>query len=142
MTPESIMAEGAQSLEQAFPDVQAGVVPLGARVLVQVRRAFTRTRSGIVLPEETRETVKWNSQVARVVALGPLAFRNRETMNPWAEGVWVKAGDFVRVPRWNGDRIEVQVDDDMGPVTFVCFNDHELIARVTGDPLAIKSYIL
>lgn len=139
---ESFMADGAQTLEQAFPRVDPGVVPLGARVLVQVRRVFSRTRSGIVLPEETKETVKWNSQTARVVALGPLAFRNRETMAPWAEGVWVKADDFVRVPRWNGDRIEVPTSDDMGPVTFVCFNDHELIARVTGDPLAIKSYIL
>jgi len=139
---ESFLASEDQTLSQAFPDVVAGVAPLGARVLVQIRRVFNRTKSGIILADETKETVKWNSQVGRVIALGPLAFRNRETMNPWAEGIWVKPGDFVRVPRWNGDRIEVAVDDDMGPVTFVCFNDHELIARIDGDPLKIKTYLL
>jgi hypothetical protein len=61
---------------------------------------------------------------------------------PWKEGVWVEAGDFVRVPRWNGDRIQVPVKDSDEPITFVVFNDHELIAKVTGDPLAVRTYIL
>jgi co-chaperonin GroES (HSP10) len=136
------MADDGQTLAEAFPDVAPDVVPLGNRVLVQLRRTAKTTKGGILLVEETKDTVRWNNQVARVVALGPLAFRNRETMQPWAEGIWVQPGDYVRVPRWNGDRLEVPVKDSPDPVTFAAFNDHELIMKITGHPLLVKTYIL
>jgi co-chaperonin GroES (HSP10) len=139
---DSFNHEALQSLREAFPDVDPGIEPLGARVLIQLRRVAEKTASGIVLVSDTQETVKWNVQVARVVMLGPLAFRNRETAEPWKEGMWIKVGDYVRVPRWNGDRHEVPVKDSQVPVTFVIFNDHELIAKVTGDPLKQRAYIL
>lgn len=142
MGTESFLADDGQTLADAFPDVRPDAEPLGNRVLVQLRRTAKKTKGGIVLVEETKDTVRWNNQVARVVALGPLAFRNRETLQPWLEGIWVKPGDFVRVPRWNGDRIEVPVQGSDDPVTFVAFNDHELIMRITGDPLRVKTYIL
>jgi co-chaperonin GroES (HSP10) len=107
-----------------------------------MRRSVKTTRSGIVLVEETSDTVKWNQQTALVVAMGPLAYRNRETLKAWSEGAWVEVGDFVRVPRWNGDRIEVRVKDSDEPVVFVTFNDHEVIAKVTVDPLSQKEYLL
>jgi co-chaperonin GroES (HSP10) len=142
MTTESMMYEALQTMAEAFPEVDPGVKPLGGRVLVQLRRSAKKTRGGIVLIEETKDTVRWNNQVAKVVALGALAFRNRETQNLWPEGAWVSVGDFIRVPRWNGDRIEVPVKDSDEPVTFVIFNDHELIAKIEGDPLQVKTYIL
>lgn len=126
----------------AFPEVDPGMAPLGNRVLVQLRRLGTRTKSGIVVIEETFDTAKWNNQVAKVVALGPMAFKDRETAKEWPEGAWVKQGDFIRVPRWNGDRSEVKLKDGEEPVLFVIFNDYELIARVTGDPLKQKIYVL
>ncbi len=131
-----------QKLAEAFPEVDPCVEPLGARVLIQLRRVPTATRSGIILTAETQDTAKWNNQIAKVVAVGPVAFRNRETAEVWPEGTWVRVGDFVRVPRWNGDRIEVKVKDSDTPVVFVIFNDHELIAKVTGDPLEQRIYVL
>ena len=142
MSSDSYNQGSAQTLAEAFPDVEPPFEPLGARVLIQVRRVAEKTASGIVLVEDTKETVKWNTQTARVVMLGPLAFRNRETVEPWKEGLWVKVGDYVRVPRWNGDRYEVPVKGSDVPVTFVIFNDHELIAKVKGDPLLQRAYIL
>ncbi len=139
---ESFFHDGPQTMEEAFPDVDPGIVPLGGRVLVQLRRTAKKTKSGIVLVDETKDTVRWNNQVAKVVAVGPLAFRNRQTNEPWPEGAWVKEGDFIRVPRWNGDRVEVPVKDSDDPVTFVVFNDHEMIAKITGDPLNVKAYVL
>jgi co-chaperonin GroES (HSP10) len=141
MATEMFEYGAPQSMEEAFPEVDPGVQPLGGRVLVQMRRSVKKTSSGIVLVSETNDTVKWNQQTAKVVALGPLAYRNRETLAPWAEGAWIQKGDFVRVPRWNGDRIEVRVKDSE-PVVFVTFNDHEIIAKVTVDPLTQKEYIL
>lgn len=141
MSSDSFQTEVTQTLDQAFPPVDPGNEPLGPRVMVQLRRVSNTTKSGIVLVEETRETVKWNGQVAKVISMGPIAFKDRQTAAEWPEGTWAQPGDFVRVPRWGGDRIEVKVKDG-DPIVFVIFNDHEIIARVTGDPLAVKAYIL
>lgn len=130
-----------QTMDEAFPKVDPGVAPLGGRVLVQMRRSVKKTQSGIVLVSETSDTVKWNQQTARVVAMGPLAYKDRESLKSWAEGAWVGVGDFVRVPRWNGDRVEVEIKDGE-PVVFVTFNDHEIIAKVTSDPLDQQVYEL
>jgi co-chaperonin GroES (HSP10) len=138
---EDVNLEG-DSLDDAFPSVEPGVVPLGARVLVQIKTVKRVSAGGILLVEESKETEKWNTQVAKVVALGPLAFCNRETSQPWPEGMWATQGDFVRVPRWGGDRFEIQVPGQKDPALFVIYNDHELIAKITSDPLKFKNYIL
>jgi co-chaperonin GroES (HSP10) len=141
MSSENFEVDTGANLADAFPDVDPNAVPLGTRVMVQVRRTIARSKGGLILVEETKETVKWNGQVAKVVAMGPLAFKNRETGEDWPEGMWVEPGDYVRIPRWNGDRIEVPVKEGE-PVTFVIFNDHEIIAKIPGNPLEVKTYIL
>lgn len=129
----------------AFPSVDPGAKPLGGRILVQLRRTKKKaTSAGIILVEETKETEKWNNMVAKVIAVGPLAFKNRDTMQGWPEGSWCEVGDYVRVPKWGGDRWEVKVpgDDELeDPALFMILNDHEVIATVTGDPLAMKAFL-
>lgn len=134
-----VVSIAEEAVAKFFPKVDPGVTPLGARVLVQLTLIKKTTDSGIVLVEETRDTERANTAVARIVKVGPLAFRKRDTMEPWPEGVWVKEGDFVRVPRWGGDRITIPLDKE--EIVFVVLNDHELIARIDGDPLSIRSYI-
>ena len=132
------------ALQEAFPAVDAGAVPVGGRVLVQWRQAKkTVTSSGIVLVEETKETEKWNNQVAKVISIGPLAFKKRDSLEPWPEGNWIEVGDYVRMPKWGGDRWEVVYGDKaLGEIAlFSIFNDHEVIAKVTGDPLEVKAFL-
>ena len=87
-------------LAWAFPSVDPGAKPLGGRILVQLRRTKRKTTdAGIILVEETKETEKWNNMVAKVVEIGPLAFRHRDTMQPWPEGSWCNEGDYIRVPK-------------------------------------------
>ena len=131
-------------LQDAFPAVDPGATPLGARVLVQLRRSKKRTtNAGIILVEETKETEKWNNMVAKVIAIGPLAFKQRDTMEPWPEGSWCEVGDYLRVPKWGGDRWEVPVEDqpDEDPALFMILNDHEIIAKVTGNPLVMRAFL-
>lgn len=132
-------------LAWAFPSVKPGMEPFGGRVVVQLRRIKKRaTPAGIILVEETKENEKWNNMIGKVVAVGPLAFKNRDTMASWPEGTWAKVGDYVRVPKWGGDRWEIKVpgeDDVEDPVLFMTLNDHELIAKVTGNPLTFKAYV-
>jgi co-chaperonin GroES (HSP10) len=128
------------AIAQAFPSVNPGVRPFGSRVLVQIRTPKKVSKGGIILAEDTRDTEKWNTQVAKVIALGPLAFKNRDTMQSWPEGDWCHPGDFVRVPKYGGDRWEVPVTRDDNAM-FVIFNDLDIIGDVLGDPLAIKAFI-
>ena len=145
MTIDSTVAGNAADLREAFPAVDPGAKPLGARILVQLRRTKkTVTSAGIVLVQETKETEKWQNMVAKVIDIGPLAFKKRDTMEPWPEGSWCEVGDYLRVPKWGGDRWEVPVpgeDDTEDPALFMVLNDHEVIAKLTGDPLAMKAFI-
>lgn len=130
-------------LAWAFPEVNPGQAPFGGRVIVQLRR-IKKKAGRIIIVDETKENEKWNNMIGRVVSIGPLAFKNRETMTSWPEGSWAQVGDFVRVPRWGGDRWERKApdtDDGEDPVLFMTLNDHELIARVTDDPLSFKAYV-
>lgn len=129
-------------LRDAFPAVDPGAKPLGARILVQLRRTKQKaTSAGIILVEETRETEKWNNMVAKVIEIGPLAFKKRDTMEPWPEGSWCEVGDYLRVPKWGGDRWEVEMPDEDEPVLFMVLNDHEVIAKITGNPLSVKAFV-
>ena len=81
------VAANVAELAWAFPSVDPGAKPLGGRILVQLRRTKKKsTSAGIILVEETKETEKWNNMVARVVEIGPLAFKHRDTMKDWPEG--------------------------------------------------------
>ena len=133
-----------EDLAWAFPDVKSGMKPFGGRVIIQLRRIKKKTAGRIILVEETKEAEKWNNMIGKIVEIGPLAFKNRDTMEPWPEGTWAQVGDYVRVPKWGGDRWEIRVpgeDDTEDPVLFMTLNDHELIAKVTSNPLSFKAYI-
>lgn len=138
-------AANAAEMAWAFPSVDPGAKPLGGRILVQLRRTKKKaTSAGIILVEETKETEKWQNMVAKVIEIGPLAFKHRDTMVSWPEGSWVVPGDYIRVPKWGGDRWEVKVpgDDELeDPALFMVLNDHEIIAKLTGDPLAMKAFL-
>ena len=126
---------------EAFPAVNAGIQPFGSRVLIQIRTPKKVSRGGIILDTGTQDTEKWNTQVGKVISLGPLAFKNRNDMTPWPEGDWCTVGEFVRVAKYGGDRWEVKVPDSEDSAMFVIFNDLDIIGQVTGDPLKIKAFI-
>jgi len=127
------------SLEDAFPEVDPGIIPFGSRVMVQVRRAKSQTSGGIYIPEEARKTEASNTQVSKVVLVGPLAFKNRNTMDMWPEGAWCNPGDFVRTPKYGGDRWTVKKDGE--EIEFVIYNDLDIIGKITGDPTQIRAFI-
>ena len=142
-TPFRKSAYSYSSLEDAFPTVDPHHLPFGEDVLLQIRSPRRVTKGNIILPEETRETEIWNTQVARVVALGPVAFHNRETLKPWPEGAWCKVGDYVRVPKYGGDRwwVDVPGHED-GKALFVLFKDTDLKGQIPEDyVLDVVAYI-
>jgi co-chaperonin GroES (HSP10) len=125
---------------EVFPQVDPGVDIVGDRVLVQLRRTKSKSRGGIVLVQETKDTVKYNEVVAKVVSIGPLAYKSPDTLETWPEGAWFGEGDFVRCPRYGGDRWSVKTGPDEEAI-FVIFNELDIVAQVTGNPLAVKAFL-
>jgi len=130
----------SEALIEAFPDADPGITPFGSRVLVQIRSPKSKTASGIIFDSGTRDTERWNTQIGKVINVGALAFKNRNTMDSWPEGSWCKPGDYVRVAKYGGDRWEVPMPNGESAL-FVIFNDLDIIGQVTGDPLAIRAFI-
>jgi len=131
------------SIEDAFPALDCGGDPCGDSAIFQLRAPKTKTKGGIILAETTKDIEAQNTQVAKVVALGPLCFRDPDSREIWPEGMWYDVGEFVRVPKFGGDRwhIEHGEGDDKVEITFVLFRARDIRLRITGDPLMMKTYI-
>jgi co-chaperonin GroES (HSP10) len=143
------------SMEEAFPTLDCGVRPFGSLVLVQIRQPRMRTKGGILLTTEDRTTEHYNTQIAKVIAVGPIAFMDRKTREPWPEGAWAKPGDFIRVPKYQGDRIpfpyerpDFEIVDGVrveaiakDEAVFVLFKDLALLGAYTSDPLTVRAFL-
>lgn len=129
------------SLELAFPVCDPLHAAYGNNVIAQIRTP--RMKVGMIeLPDEVRETEKWNTQVAKVISVGPLCFRNRDTLELWPEGEWFKEGEFVRVPKYGGDRWEVIVPEHPdGTALFILCSDLDVKAKIIGNPLDVIAYL-
>lgn len=115
---------------ECFPIVDPGVEVAGDRVLVQLRRQKTMSKGGIIFVDETQQTLKFNETVAKVVQIGPLAYKSPDTLEPWIEGPWCKEGDLVRTIKYGGDRFVIQPEDDGAPVIFITLQAREIICRI------------
>lgn len=124
----------AADIETAFPPVPPGIRPFGPHVLVQLRHVRKKTESGLVLVDETRDLNRSNTQIAKVISMGAIAYKNRDTMADWPEGAWCKVGDIVRVPKYGGDRLYRRLPDDPEEqVSFALFKDHEIYAGIDAE---------
>jgi len=140
---KNVVSDQHTENENLFPVVDPNVDPFGSRVLVQIRRARTRSRGGIIFSDHTKDTELDNTCVAKVICVGPLAFKNRGTMEQWPEGSWCTAGDYVFVPKYGGLRWElpcVPTNDYGDKVQFAIFDDLNITGRVK-DPFSIKAHI-
>lgn len=156
------------SIQEAFPEVEPCMKPIGTLVLVQMKQPKSISKGGIILPDDPRSTEHYNTQVAKVIALGPLAFKTIyrgqdasgaeiEEVRDWVAGSWYKAGDFVWVGKYGGDRFSrvaeikrMETNPDNGrkeavtireEVIFALYKAKDVHGVITGSPLAIKAYL-
>ena len=109
-----------------FPDVNPGARPCGNQVLVQFRTMKSVSKGGIVLANDTKEFNNGNTQLAKVVALGQIAYKDRNTGEEWKEGAWAAIGDIAICPRWSGFRFEVPIPGTEDNAIFAIFEDFNL----------------
>ncbi len=144
---DRVIALAAIKLAEAFPEgVDPGITPFADRVLVQIKFVNNISAGGIVLPDGVVETEEDNTQVAKVLSLGPTAFTNQDTLAVWPEGKWCKPGEFVRIPMYGGDRWHVQIENPDQPrnpkkIRFAVIKDLDLIGLITCDPMKILAYL-
>jgi co-chaperonin GroES (HSP10) len=127
-----------RSEEECFPVIDTGIEVAGDRVLVQLRREKSTSKGGIILVDETRQTLRFNETVAKVIQIGPLAYKSPEDLSPWPEGNWCNVGDLVRTIKYGGDRFIVQPDDEGSPVVFITLQAREVISRIKNFEYAQK----
>jgi hypothetical protein len=153
-------------LSEAFPDVDPGLKPLGNLGVFMIRRPKMMSAGGIIIDgtgtDNPRAVEYYNTQVAKVIALGPTAFKSvrnvdgEEKIFDWPEGPWFKPGDYVRVPKYGGDRFSVKATvkefrpDGRGgknavevvdEIIFAVFKVRDIQGVITGNPLSIKAYL-
>lgn len=119
-----------RSEAECFPLLDPGIEVAGDRVLVQLRREKTTSKGGIILVDETKQTLRFNETVAKVIQIGPLAYKSPDTLESWPEGPWCKVGDLVRTIKYGGDRFVIQPDDEGAPVVFITIQAREIISRI------------
>lgn len=131
-------------LAYAFPEAEPPYLPCGKMIIVQLRTpgAFKILPNGekFYFSDETQEMEKYNIQTALVRRMGPVAYKNRLTLEPFPEGNWCNPGDFVRVPKYGGERITVEAANKRAAI-FLTVNDTDVLGLIVGDPLTIKAIL-
>ena len=116
-----------------FPEVDCGREPCGNKVTVQLQWV-KKMRGSIMLVSDTQDFNKNATVVAKIIKLGDIAYRHRETGDTWKEGAWAKVGDIVLMPRYGGlNRVEIPISDVEGEsVIFCTYNDYDVVDKVVG----------
>ena len=73
----------------------------GFHVLVRPVSIKEKTKGGILLPDSTKEDMSYLTTVGRVVALGDLAYQDKDK---FPKGEWCKVGDYVAYGRHVGHK--------------------------------------
>jgi co-chaperonin GroES (HSP10) len=122
-----------QYIEKHFPDIDPGAKPTGNQVMIQLRTAPKKSGGGIVLVEETKDFNKGNTQVARLVRVGQIAYKDRNSGEAWKEGAWAEVGDLVLAPRYGGFRFEVPSPGEDEDAVFAIINDYDVKMVIEGN---------
>ena len=138
-----LITTATDPLEVAFPEVVPFLRPLGNNVLVQLRRPPRKIGGGLIITtDDARMSMQYDTQIGKVLAMGPGAFRNRTTGEPWPETAedGVVLGDYVRLPRAGMDRwLQVVNGEKDDPVMLALVKDLDIKGVWTGSPLHIDT---
>jgi putative ABC transport system permease protein len=97
------------------------------------------TGTFMVFSSQVLALLRRRTQFALVRAMGPAAFKRRDTLEPWPEGAWCTPGTFIRAPMFGGDRFAVPYGKGDDEALFITIKDSDIIGVIEGDPLAVKT---
>jgi len=125
--------EKAEFVSKFFPEIDCGREPCGNKVTVQLQY-IPKKHGSIILAGDTQDFNKQATVVARIIKVGQIAYRHRDTGETWKEGAWAEVGDIVLMPRYGGqNRVEVPVPGTDGDAVVVAtYNDYDVVDKITG----------
>ena len=98
--------------------------PTGYRITLFPLKLKEKTKSGLILTDETIAESQVTTNICKILKMGDLCFKD-DTKFP--SGPWCKEGDWVLITRYSGSRIRI----DGGELRII--NDDEILA-VVDDP--------
>ena len=96
--------------------------PTGYRLLVLPYSGPKKTKGGVILSDQTAETIQMTTVCAYVLKLGPLAYQDKDK---FPTGAWCKKGDWIIFGRYAGSRFKIE-----GAEVRI-LNDDEIIATIS-----------
>ena len=108
--------------------------PMNWKVLIQPNDIKAETKGGILLPDKVKENEQILTAHGTVMAVGELAYRERETGERWKQEIVPQVGDKVTYGKYAGQKIVVN------NVRFLLLNDDEITA-ILPEEVEVTAYI-
>ena len=108
--------------------------PMNWKVLIQPNEIKAETKGGILLPDKVKENEQILTAHGTVMALGELAYRERDTGVRWKQLIIPQVGDKVTYGKYAGQKIVVN------NVRFLLLNDDEITA-ILPEEVEVTAYI-
>jgi co-chaperonin GroES (HSP10) len=118
-------------------DANLPLTPTGHYLLLEERRAVTKTAGGILLAPETQDAIQYLCQIGKVVAMGAQCY----THAVFNEQPWAGIGDDVLFYKNAGIRIDLKTANPDEPVRYRLLKDNDVLAQVH-DPERIKGAVI
>lgn len=111
--------------------------PVGYFMLLEERRAVTKTAGGILLAPETQDAQQYLCQIGKVVAMGDQCY----THDAFHGNAWAGLGDDVLFHKHSGIRIDLKGSKDDELIRYRLLKDNDIVA-VVSDPDRIKGAVV
>ena len=113
-----------KAVEKQKKEMEKVPNPTGYRITLFPLKLDQKTKSGILLTDETVAESQITTNICKVLKVGPDAYKDKDK---FPTGPWCKTDDWVLITRYAGSRIRI----DGGELRII--NDDEILA-VIDDP--------
>ena len=113
-----------KAVEKQKKEIEKVPNPTGYRIVLFPLKLDSKTKSGIILTDETVAESQITTNICKVLKVGPDAYKDKDK---FPTGPWCKTDDWVLITRYAGSRIKI----DGGELRII--NDDEILA-VIDDP--------
>ena len=113
-----------KAVEKQKKELEKVPNPSGYRIVLFPLKLDSKTKSGIILTDETVTESQLTTNICKVLKVGPDAYKDKDK---FPTGSWCKEDDWVLITRYAGSRIRI----DGGELRII--NDDEILA-VIDDP--------
>ena len=113
-----------KAVEKQKKELEKVPNPSGYRITLFPLKLDSKTKSGIILTDDTVQESQLTTNICKVLKVGPDAYKDKEK---FPTGPWCKVDDWVLITRYAGSRIKIEG----GELRII--NDDEILA-VIDDP--------